>query len=57
MGTIVAIMFDFMLMGMFSLLTLCGCFVFKNKIKKRLQDFLDIKTDKIREIKDGSSNK
>ena len=57
METIVAIMFDFMLMGVFSLVTICGCFVFKKQLKERLQDFLDIKTDKVRGIKDGSSNK
>ena len=57
METLLAIMFDFILMGMFSLATLCGCFVFKKQLKSFLQDFLEIKTEKIRGIKDGSSSK
>ena len=57
METLLAIVFDFVLIGSFALLTLCGCFVFRKPLKERIQDFLDIKTDKVRGIKDGTSNK
>ena len=57
MEILLAIIFDFVLIGSFALLTLCGCFVFRKQLKAHLQDFLEIKTDKIRGIKDGTSNK
>ena len=57
METLLAIIFDFLIIGLFSLLTICGCFVFRKPIKSGLQDFLDIKTDKIRSVKDGPSSK
>ena len=57
MESFIAIVFDFLIFGTGVMgLTLTG-FVFKKQLKAHLQDFLDIKTDKIRGIKDGTSNK
>jgi hypothetical protein len=57
MGLILAIIFDFMIIGLFVSLMGFVCLLFKKQIKEWLQDYLEIKTDKIRGIKDGTNHK